>query len=251
MENDHCQGMEKLAGRFHMRISICLDLVLVIYAGETMAPYREDIKNMVSYFYENTQARTRFKNLIFRVRIIAYRDAVCDGENALQCTDFFSLPDELDALIDYLDDLSFTGGETHGGNGMDALMRALESDWNDSVPNSQLRHNVMLITDSASVCMNDFQNRICSFYPQNLSADVERISKFWLDQEPLPCHLAKSPDRRMILFAANQSPWKELTELFDQYDNSCVLFAPDGISCLTDPSTLRTICSALYEAICI
>ena len=129
---------------------------------------------------------------------------------------------------------------------MDALMRALESDWTDSVPNYNLRHNVFLITDSASVCMNDFRSGICSFYPQNLSADVERIGKLWLGQDPKPCRLAKAPNKRMFLFAPYQSPWKELSEFLDPYDDSCVVYCPGGASSLAEKSALDSIRSAMH-----
>ena len=48
---DYYLEPERLAKHCAILQPLYLDLVLVIYAGESMAPYRDTIKNMVRYLY--------------------------------------------------------------------------------------------------------------------------------------------------------------------------------------------------------
>ena len=94
-----------------------IDIVFCMDGTGSMAPCIENVKkNALRFYADFARAMTDMGGDIgmMRVRAIVFRDYKCDGEEAMQQSAFFELPEEAAAFEKFL-----AGVRAHGGCGED------------------------------------------------------------------------------------------------------------------------------------
>src|SRR4051812_2727778 len=64
-----------------------------------------------------------------RVRVVVFRDVTVDGAQALEASEFFTLPQDHDDFVNFVKRLAPLGGGDPPESGLEALAIAMHSDW--------------------------------------------------------------------------------------------------------------------------
>lgn len=116
------------------KINYDIDIAFCIDATGSMGDFIEKAQNGVMNVYQNVikHMASRGRHVEnFRVRIIAFRDYLYDGRDAMRVTDFFRLPQEANMLKKCLSSLVANGGGDDPEDGLEALAYAIRSKWNN------------------------------------------------------------------------------------------------------------------------
>lgn len=109
-----------------------IDIVFCMDGTGSMAPCIENVKkNALRFYADFARAMTDMGGDIgmMRVRAIVFRDYKCDGEEAMQQSAFFELPEEAAAFEKFLAGVRAHGGCGEDANGLEALYYAMRSDF--------------------------------------------------------------------------------------------------------------------------
>ena len=110
-----------------------VDIVFCIDATESMDPILDSVKKNALNFYSDFHAvmeKKKKKIGRLRVRVIAFRDYLADGEQAMLVTNFFELPEQSQDLEMCIRSIEAKGGGDDPEDGYEALAYAIKSDWN-------------------------------------------------------------------------------------------------------------------------
>ena len=113
-------------------LSYAVDIVFCIDVTGSMTPILDAVKANALRFYDDVQHNltAKGKNVDeLRVRVIAFRDFVADGEAALQESPFFRLPAEQAGFSDFVNGLLAQGGGDAPESGLEAVALAVNSPW--------------------------------------------------------------------------------------------------------------------------
>ena len=96
---NRCQKMEReeISMGSNYRLDYNVDIVMCMDATGSMGSLLDTVKNNALKFYDDLMTRMAAKGKPvneLRVRVIAYRDYLADGDHAMLATDFFSLPED-------------------------------------------------------------------------------------------------------------------------------------------------------------
>jgi hypothetical protein len=94
-------------------LNYAVDIVFCIDVTGSMTPILDAVKSNALRFYEDVQTNLTAKGKIvdeLRVRVVAFRDLVADGEAALAESPFFLLPGEQAGFSDFVGGLVPEGG---------------------------------------------------------------------------------------------------------------------------------------------
>lgn len=192
--------------------SYACDITLVIDATESMAPFISDVKekalNMCAQFRHDMEDNG--KNVDpFRVRVIAYRDYAFPDCPPMECSDFFTMPQQETQLRAFLSGIEAKGGGDEPESALEALALAMRSDW--TAESTRRRHIVMLFSDGSAAELNDPRRTRHPDYPENMPKNMEELSAMWHGTDET---LGGMPDcrwARLVAFAPNVFPWNELS----------------------------------------
>ncbi len=217
-----------------------VDIVFVIDATASMTPVIEMVKSFALSFHEKVveglkKVNRRINQL--RVKVIAFRDYYCDGPMAMQESDFFYLPEENDEFRSFVSSIQAKGGGDIPESGLEALALAMSSDWVRE--GTSKRHAIVLFTDAPAHPIEMQKDGIPENYPINMLQSFNEFieawgfsqgrldnpnNKFWMDKNA----------RRLILFAPEEEPWKEIGEYFEQCVMKPIQFDQGGKELDTD-----------------
>jgi hypothetical protein len=187
-----------------------VDIVFCIDVTGSMTPILDAVKANALRFYDDVQHNltAKGKNVDeLRVRVIAFRDLVADGEMALQESPFFRLPAEQTGFSDFVNGLIAQGGGDAPESGLEAVALAVNSPWTNR--GDRRRQVVVVWTDQPAhpldptVLPAELRGRV--------PADFSALTDLWEDaQGPLG-----GSSKRLILFAPDGPGWSDISGVWE------------------------------------
>ncbi len=194
------------------RLSYFADLVFCIDATGSMGKVIELVKQNALCFRQDLVNAMKAKGKMIqqlRIRIIAFRDYIADGENAMMATDFFLLPEEVETFSRCVNGIRATGGGDIPEDGLEALAFAIRSKW--TMEAAKKRHVIVVWTD-AGVHELGYGSKM-SNYPDKMAKNFEELTNWWGDEQ-LSGYMDPNA-KRLLLFAPYASYWKTISDNWD------------------------------------
>lgn len=138
-----------------------------------------------------------------RVRVIAFRDYIADGENAMLVTNFFHLPAQSVEFESCINSITAMGGGDIPEDGLEALAYAMKSDW--STVGTDQRRVIVVWTDAGTHPIG-YGARAAS-YPNGMPRDFSELGDWWDD---IP-----SKSKRLVLYAPDEPGWSYISANWD------------------------------------
>lgn len=192
-----------------------IDIVFCMDGTGSMRPCIESIKENAKSFYMNlvgymTGAGSDID--LLRVKFIVFRDYKSDGDEAMVESSFFELPDDEDALSDYLGGIRAHGGCGQDANGLEALYLAMKSDFCTG-PND--RQIIVMFADTTA--LNLGRRAKCEGYPADM-VDRDGLSRAWMCIGQDSSLKLRERNKRLVIFAPQDTVYEEISRSF----NRCV-----------------------------
>lgn len=185
-----------------------VDIVMCIDCTGSMGGLLDNVKNNALKFYPDLKESCAKKDKEIselRIKVIAFRDFNADGDNALNETEFFKIPEQEDDFRHFINGLSPRGGGDEPENGLEALALAMKSDW--TTGGDKRRHVIVVWTDAST---HPLETPITKneYYPQDMPANLDELTNWWEDEQSgvMPSRTAK----RLVIFAPDASAWTEI-----------------------------------------
>ena len=197
-----------------------VDLVFCIDATGSMEYLIDTVKqNALNMYNDIVTAMQAKKKAIqgIRVRVIAFRDYLVDGEEAMLQSDFFTLPEQAEDFKNCLSYIQAKGGGDIPEDGLEALAYAIRSPW--TTKGIKKRHVIVVWTDAPTHPLGFGAES--PEYPKNMAKDFDELSKWWGDMQNGGYMDQKA--KRLVLFAPltehkmdEPSVWTRIANEWDQ-----------------------------------
>lgn len=200
-----------------------VDIIFVIDATGSMTPIIKTVKNFALKFYDDVvEGLNSFNRKVnqFRVKVIVFRDYYCDGEYAMEESDFFYLPEENSEFKSFVSNIEAKGGGDEPESALEALALAMRSDWVKE--GNSKRHAIVLFTDAPAHSFEKAKDVSIDIYPEYMFRSYEEMLEAWNSAEQGTCLDAEKKfrmdknARRLILFAPDAEPWTDVQVDFEQ-----------------------------------
>lgn len=211
-------------------IKYCVDIVMCIDATGSMGPLLDTVKNNALRFYDDLMATMKAQDKTVhqvRVKVIAFRDYLADGENAMLDSDFFTLPEQAPAFERLVRGIQADGGGDDPEDGLEALAFAMKSDWTKGA--HKRRQIIIVWTDEAthpigfgsnpengrnltSMCGIPWEQvqRNAARYPQKLPRDFDQLTDWWGDED-VP-GIMDNEAKRLLLYTPDKKYWTTISK---------------------------------------
>lgn len=223
------------------KITYSVDMVFCIDATGSMGGVIEMVKNNALHFYNDvTKAMSAKGKTIdkLRVRIVAFRDYVADGEDAMLETDFFNLPEESADFEACIKSIEAFGGGDDPEDGLEALGYAIKSDWNTE---GMKKRQVIVVWTDATTHELGFGSRMPN-YPEGMARDFNELTHWWGDAQNRGFIDQKA--KRLLLFAPEGPRWTTISETWDN-----VMYFPSVAGDGLDEYSYEQILAAISNTI--
>jgi hypothetical protein len=191
-------------------LSYAVDIVFCIDVTGSMTPILDQVKANALRFYSDVQSNltAKGKNIDeLRVRVVAFRDVVADGEAALQESPFFGLPAEQGDFSAFVNGLVAEGGGDAPESGLEAVALAMTSPW--TTRGDRRRQVVVVWTDAPAHPLD--ASTLPPAFAGRVPADFSALTDLWEDpQGPLG-----SSSKRLILFAPDGPGWSDISGVWE------------------------------------
>jgi hypothetical protein len=191
-------------------LSYAVDIVFCIDVTGSMAPILDSVKANALGFYDDVQTNltAKGKNVEqLRVRVVAFRDFVADGDAALEESPFFTLPAERAGFAEFVNGLIPQGGGDQPESGLEAVAVAINSPW--TTTGDRRRQVIVVWTDQPAHTLDP------SVIPADLSsrvpADFSALTDAWEDEQGS----MGSNSKRLILFAPDGPGWSDISSVWE------------------------------------
>lgn len=222
-----------------------VDIVMCIDATGSMGPFLDLVKSQALNLYDDLKrkmevelATPKYINEL-RVRVIAFRDYLADGENAMLTTGFYSLPAQAAEFEALVRGIQPTGGGDAPEDGLEALAYAMKSKWNPSTGNKR-RQIIVVWTDDGTHDLG--YGRSAANYPAKMPGSFSELTQWWgYGQNP---GVMDEQSKRLLIYAPAKEWWTTISETW----NNTLMFASEGGNGL-DKLTYEEILSALAQSV--
>lgn len=191
-------------------LSYAVDIVFCVDVTGSMTPILDQVKANALRFYSDVQANltAKGKNIDeLRVRVVAFRDIVADGEAALQESPFFELPAEQAGFSEFVNGLVPEGGGDAPESGLEAVAIAMASPW---TTRGDRRRQVMVVwTDQPAHPLE--ASMVPPAFVDRVPADFSALTDEWED----PQGALGSSSKRLILFAPDGPGWSDISGVWE------------------------------------
>lgn len=189
-----------------------VDMAFCIDATGSMKHILDMVKNNALNFYQDVSERMQKKGKSIdklRVRVIAFRDYLADGTEAMLATNFFELPQESAEFEAIVGKLEPKGGGDIPEDGLEALAYAMKSKWTEE---GQLRRHIIVVWSDAGTHELGF-GKAAPNYPKKMAKDFGELTDWWGDdgQAGIMDHRAK----RLLIFAPDKNYWDAVSGSWD------------------------------------
>lgn len=189
-----------------------IDIVMCIDATGSMGSLIETVKNNALSFYGDlTEAMVEKGKHIdeLRVKVIAFRDYIADGENAMLTTDFYSLPDDAARFESLVRSIKPFGGGDEPEDGLEALAYAIKSKW--TTGGNRRRHIIVMWSDDATHELGFA--RSAPNYPKKMAANFDELTQWWGD--PIQPGIMDNNAKRLLIYAPDKKYWNTISDTWD------------------------------------
>jgi hypothetical protein len=191
-------------------LSYAVDIVFCVDVTGSMTPILDQVKANALRFYGDVQANLTAKGKTIdelRVRVVAFRDIVADGEAALQESPFFELPAEETGFSGFVNGLAAEGGGDAPESGLEAVALAMTSPW--TTRGDRRRQVIVVWTDQPAHPLD--ASALPPAFAGRVPADFSALTDLWEDpQGPLG-----SSSKRLILFAPDGPGWSDISGVWE------------------------------------
>ena len=193
-----------------------IDVVFCIDGTGSMDAYLDGIKQIMKSWETDISAVCNECGRScgqLRARLIVFRDYVDDGENAMQVTDFFNLPQQAEEFEACINSITASGGGDIPEDGLEALAYAIKSKWcNESTIK---RHVIIVWTDAPTHDIGFGRNS--KHYPNGMPQDMSELNDWWEEMNDRA--------KRLIMFAPDETHWDYISR---QWENVAHFHAAAG-----------------------
>jgi hypothetical protein len=191
-------------------LSYAVDIVFAIDVTGSMTPILDQVKANALRFYDDVQSNltAKGKNIDeLRVRVVAFRDIVADGEAAVQESPFFALPSEQASFSAFVNGLVAEGGGDAPESGLEAVALAMTAPWTSR--GDRRRQVVVVWTDQPAHPLDP--SALPPEFAGRVPTDFSALTDLWEDpQGPLG-----SSSKRLILFAPDGPGWSDISGVWE------------------------------------
>lgn len=187
-----------------------IDIVFCVDCTFSMRPYLTSVKATASSFDTMLAAAMAEKDKRtsqVRVRVIAYRDLDYDGQEWLEESPFFVVPEQLGEFQSFVDSLQWKGGGDEPESGLEAVALAIGSDWERTL--DRRRHVIVVCTDASAHPLGTHPAPPNSGIPGNL----DELRALWGDA--VDDGMMDFKAKRLVLFAPDADPWNSISETWE------------------------------------
>lgn len=198
--------IEKKAGL----MSYTVDIVFCIDATESMEDAKKKEKRLINivkehalHLHDDITARMdehRKKLAQLRIRVVAFRDFIADGEKALLASDFYLLPQQKKEFKECIDGIAAEGGGDPPEDGLEALAVAMKSDWTDK--GTKKRQVIVIWSDAATHEIG--YGKSSEHYPSGMPKSMAELEDWWDEMDPYA--------KRLVIFAPDTEYWDYIRE---------------------------------------
>ena len=195
-----------MAGNYKLTYNV--DMVFCIDCTMSMEYILNVVKTNALNFYEDVTKKMEEKHKHIsqlRVRVVAFRDYLADGKDAMLVTDFFRLPEQAEDFERCVRSLQADGGGDDPEDGLEALAYAIKSKWDTE--GMKKRQVIVVWTDDATHPLGF--GRASEYYPNGMAADLNELTAWWgsAQQKGFIDNNAK----RLLLFAPDVPDWNVIS----------------------------------------
>ncbi len=187
------------------KLTYNVDMVFCIDSTGSMDSIIDMVKdNALNFYNDVTAAMERKRKVIdkMRIKIIAFRDYIADGENAMLETDFFVLPDEEADFSECVDSIAAEGGGDDPEDGLEALGYAIRSDWN---PEGKKKRQIVVVWSDAPAHKLGYGS-VSSNYPDGMAANFDELTRWW-GGAGAESEYIDNDSKRLVLFTPAADWW--------------------------------------------
>lgn len=162
-------------------------------------------QNAVNFYSDFDQIMSRKGKKVrqLRVRVVAFRDYLADGEHAMLVTDFFLLPQQAKEFEACIQSIDADGGGDIPEDGLEALAYAIRSKW--TTEGTKKRQVIVVWTDAGT---HDIGHGSSSpHYPKGMPKSFSELNDWWDDMN--------GNAKRLVLFAPDENGWSYISQNWD------------------------------------
>ncbi len=196
----------------NFKLTYNVDMVFCIDCTGSMDNIIDIVKtNALNFYQDVTDAMEAKRKHItqLRVRVVAFRDYVADGKDAMLVTNFFKLPQEAADFERCVRSLNADGGGDDPEDGLEALAYAIKSPWDEE---GQKRRQVIVVWTDAETHPLGF-GRDSGFYPNGMARDMAELSSWWGGGQQKG--FVDNNAKRLLLFAPDAPAWNVISQNWD------------------------------------
>ena len=204
-------GQRAMGGR---SMDYTVDMVFCIDATGSMEDTtgsRMKVINMVKQnalnFYSDFDRIMTGKNKKvrqLRVRIVAFRDYLADGADAMMVTDFFMLPQQEREFEACINSIHADGGGDIPEDGLEALAYAIKSKW--TTEGAKKRQVIVVWTDAGTHELG--YGRSAPNYPKGMPQNLSVLEDWWDSMDDYA--------KRLIIYAPDTNYWNYISENWEK-----------------------------------
>ena len=195
------------------RLEYNVDIVFCIDATGSMGPLLDMVKENALTFYRDlmNEMSQKGKNIDrIRARIVAFRDYMADGKNAMLTTDFYDLREESDRFDAVIRSLHPEGGGDEPEDALEALAYAIKSKWTKG--GDKRRHLIVVWSDASTHPIG--YSAAAMNYPRKMVKTFDELTNMW-DGDAKSGGLMDSNSKRLLIFAPEAEYWTDIAETWD------------------------------------
>ena len=190
-----------------------IDIVFCIDGTGSMTPCLESVKRNALHFQtlfaeEMTKRNTDIDSM--RVKVIVFIDYHDDKEEAMQMSRFYELPTDMEEFKSLMDSIVAGGGGDSPENGLEALYFAMKSDFTTGPKDRQI---IVLFSDADALPLLERKEEFV--YPMDM-VDEEGLTNLWACITQDSSIKLRDKNKRLLLFAPDDSKYKELASKFER-----------------------------------
>lgn len=175
------------------------------FSGSQMKIINMVKRNALNFYNDFTKKMSEKRKQVhqLRVRIIAFRDYLADGDQAMMVTDFFNLPQQAQEFEACINSIHADGGGDIPEDGLEALSYAIKSKWTDV--GVKKRQVIVVWTDASTHDLG--YGSASPFYPKGMPRDMGELSNWWYGMN--------RQYKRLLIFAPNEASWNYIGQAWD------------------------------------
>lgn len=184
-----------------------IDIVFCIDGTGSMTPCLESVKRNAFNFQEQFVKAMTDKGCdidAMRVKVIVFRDYHDDGDQAMQQSPFFELPDDKEDFKTFMDGITATGGGDNPENGLEALYYAMKSDFTTGAKDRQV---IVLFTDADALPLKARSKE--SNYPKDM-VDYKGFLQTWTCTSQSSDIKLREKSKRLLMIAPAGTIYEDL-----------------------------------------